>query len=68
MRVLFLDCLRDTPYPSHLNVMQSLMWAKRIGAERTILIHMTHELDYQALSNRCPPGVEVAYDGLVVTA
>ena len=44
LHVLFLDCLRTTPYPSHLNVAQSFSWAERIGAQRTILIHMTHEL------------------------
>ncbi len=64
VRLLFLDCLRDTPYFSHLSFAQALAWAARIGAERTVLIHMTHELEFAALSARCPAGVEVGFDGL----
>ncbi|KZE32760.1 MBL fold metallo-hydrolase [Crenobacter luteus] len=63
---LFLDCLRERPYKSHLSVEESFMWAARIGARRTVLIHMTHGLEYHALSARCPAGVEVGYDGLKV--
>jgi phosphoribosyl 1,2-cyclic phosphate phosphodiesterase len=66
--VLFLDCLRQQPYKSHLGVEQSLEWAARIKAKRTVLIHMTHGLEFHALSERCPPGVEVGYDGLKVQA
>lgn len=64
--VLFLDCLRHDPYPSHLGVQQSFAWAQRIAARRTILIHMTHQLEYQALTAECPPGIEVGYDGLTI--
>lgn len=64
LELLFLDCLRYTPYPSHLSVVQSFEWAARIGARRTVLIHMTHELDYHRLQAECPAGVEAGYDGM----
>ncbi|GGY27397.1 MBL fold metallo-hydrolase [Paludibacterium paludis] len=64
--VLFLDCLRHAPYPSHLHVEKSFAWAERIAARRTVLIHMTHELSFEELGRLCPPGIEVGYDGLVV--
>jgi phosphoribosyl 1,2-cyclic phosphate phosphodiesterase len=64
VKLLFLDCLRSKPYPSHLDVDKSFAWARRIGAERTVLIHMTHELEFSALQAVCPPGVEVGYDGM----
>ncbi|TDR81419.1 MBL fold metallo-hydrolase [Paludibacterium purpuratum] len=64
VKLVFLDCLRHAPYHSHLSVEESLAWARRIGAERTVLIHMTHELEYHALQALCPPGVEVGYDGM----
>lgn len=67
LELLFLDCLRDDPYPSHLSVAESLDWAARIGARRTVLIHMVHSLDYHALAARCPDGVEPAYDGMRLT-
>lgn len=65
---LFLDCLMDKPYPSHLSVEQSFAFAKRIGAKQTYLIHMTHALEYHALQARCPDNVFVAFDGLKVTS
>ena len=65
---LFLDCLMDGAYPSHLSVDQAFDFARRIGAQQTYLIHMTHMLEYNALQARCPQGVAVAYDGLSVTS
>jgi len=65
--VLFLDCLRDHFHPTHFNTEQALDWAKRIGARQNWLIHMTHDLEYEELSQRLPPGIQVAYDGLRLT-
>ncbi len=64
VRLLLLDCLRMTPYPSHLSFAQALELAARLAAPRTVLIHMTHELEYHTLSAQCPPGVVVGYDGM----
>ncbi|WP_047258643.1 MBL fold metallo-hydrolase [Chromobacterium subtsugae] len=63
LELLFLDCLNHDPYPSHLGVGQAFDWAARIGARRTVLIHMTHRLEYHGLGALCPPGVEVGFDG-----
>ncbi|UXY14895.1 MBL fold metallo-hydrolase [Chitiniphilus purpureus] len=64
LEILVLDCLRDRPYPTHFSVDDALAAAARIGARRTVLIHMTHELEYHALGARLPHGVEVGYDGM----
>lgn len=68
LEAVFLDCLRDEPYPSHTSFDGACAWAERIGAQRTVLIHMAHSLEYEALKARCPTGVEPGYDGLRVTA
>jgi phosphoribosyl 1,2-cyclic phosphate phosphodiesterase len=65
--VLLIDCLRETPHPTHVSVSQALALIERISAKRNILIHMTHELEYQALQARLPANVEVGYDGLQLT-
>lgn len=65
--VLLLDCLRVTPHYSHINLEQSLALASQIGAKATYLIHMTHELEYTALSAQLPNNVFVGYDGLKIT-
>jgi len=41
-----------------------LLGAEKIGARETYLIHMTHELEFSALSAQLPAGMRVAYDGL----
>ena len=64
--VLLLDCLRYKPHHTHINLEQSLAYAARIGAARTYLIHMTHELEYNEVSRTLPPNVHVGYDGLQI--
>lgn len=60
------DCLRRKPHPTHSWFEQTLEWIARVGPRRAILTHMNHETDYEALRADCPPGVEPAYDGMVV--
>jgi len=64
--VLLLDCLRITPHYTHVNLEQSLALASQIGAKATYLIHMTHDLEYAALSAQLPANVFVGYDGLKI--
>jgi len=64
--VFILDCLRPSRHPTHFSLEESLAVAERVKARRTILIHLGHELDHEATSKTLPPGVEMAFDGLVV--
>lgn len=64
LEVLFLDCLRYQPHFSHITVEQSLEYASLIKADKTYMIHMTHDLEYSKLSEQMPENVLVAYDGL----
>jgi phosphoribosyl 1,2-cyclic phosphate phosphodiesterase len=67
VRVWILDALRYTPHPTHATVDQALAWIERVRPERAILTNLHIDLDYRELSDRLPPGVEPAYDGLTVT-
>lgn len=62
--VLLLDCLRYEAHYSHVNLEQSLNYAGQIKAKTTYLIHMTHDIEYGALSARLPAGIMAGYDGL----
>lgn len=64
--VLILDCLRPSRHPTHLSVDEALAVARRVAAKRTLLVHMSHELEHAATSAELPTGVELSYDGLVV--
>lgn len=64
--VAVLDALRRQPHPSHMNLDTALEAAYRIGAKRTYLIHMTHDIEHESVERELPPGVQLAYDGLLV--
>lgn len=63
--VLVLDALRRRPHPTHFNLEQAVVEARRIGARRTYFTHIAHELPHAATNAALPQGMELAYDGLV---
>lgn len=65
VRLLVLSALFDHPHPSHLSIPEAVEVARAVGAERTLLTHLTHRFAHADLAARLPPGVEPAYDGLV---
>ena len=64
--VWVVDALRYTPHESHFSVKDTLRWVARLKPKRTILTHMTSELDYETLRRDLPAGVEPAFDGMQV--
>lgn len=67
VRVLVLNALWfGNPHPTHFNIEEAVEAARRIGAERTFLTHLTHRVGHSALQAALPPGIEPAFDGLVV--
>ena len=62
--VLVLSALRTRPHPTHLSLDQAIAESKRIGAARSLLTHLSHEIPHRAVSANLPEGVELAYDGL----
>ena len=68
VRIWIVDCLRDKPHVSHAHLERTLEWIREIRPERALLTHMNHEVDYGDWLRRLPPGVEPAYDGMVLDA
>jgi phosphoribosyl 1,2-cyclic phosphate phosphodiesterase len=67
LKVLALDCLRDTPHSTHLHFAKAVEYARRIAAETTYFVHMCHDLEHAATEARLPPEIRLAYDGLELT-
>ena len=65
--VLIIDCLRETPHPSHFTVEEALEAIAELKPKRGILTDLHADLDYTRLRKRLPPNVEVAFDGMRVS-
>lgn len=64
--VLILDCLRHQPHITHLCLEEALALAAHLKAKRTLLTHLSHDLEHEATSALLPPGVELAFDGMQI--
>ena len=62
------DALRHTPHPSHAHLARTLEWIAQVKPRRAILTNMHVDMDYETLKRELPPGVEPAYDGMVLRA
>lgn len=53
---------------SHMLVNDAIEFSKRIGAKRTYLIHVTHDIGlYEEANKRLPQGFQIACDGMEIT-
>lgn len=66
VELLVLSALRYRPHPTHFSLAEAIAVARRIGARRTLLTHIAHDIDHGRLAIELPPGIELGYDGLVV--
>jgi phosphoribosyl 1,2-cyclic phosphate phosphodiesterase len=65
---LVLNALRIEPHYSHFHLEQALEMAQKAGARKTWLTHISHHLGlHQEVGELLVPGVQLAYDGLVVS-
>jgi phosphoribosyl 1,2-cyclic phosphate phosphodiesterase len=65
---LVLNALRIEPHYSHFHLEQALEMAQKAGARKAWLTHISHHLGlHQEVGELLVPGVQLAYDGLVVS-
>lgn len=65
-QTLIIDMLREKIHPTHMNLDEAIATSREIGATRTFLGHIAHEVDHPELEARLPESVRLAYDGLIV--
>ncbi len=66
-QVLVINALFRTEHPTHLSIPEALDVARKVGAPRTYLTHLTHENFHADLeAELLPRGVTPAFDGLTV--
>ncbi len=66
LEVLVLDALRFRSHPTHMNIEEAMEVAQSLAPQRTILTHLSHDIDYLRDNPKLPEGIEFAFDGMVV--
>jgi phosphoribosyl 1,2-cyclic phosphate phosphodiesterase len=66
--VLVLDALQYRTHATHFNVEQALAAAERIGARQTWFTHIAHALGHEQTNRQLPANMQLARDGLRVSA
>ncbi len=61
---LVLSALREEPSPVHLSVAEAADFAQKVGANRTWLTHLSHDIDHETASAKLPSNVQLGFDGL----
>ncbi len=67
VEVLVIDALRFREHESHFSISEAIEVAQKIGVPKTLLTHLTHDIDYPRHAKGLPDGVEFAYDGQTLT-
>ena len=63
--LLVVTALRfDKPHHSHQLMNDAIAFAQKVGAKRTLIIHVCHDVGLHEEVNKClPEGIDLAYDG-----
>lgn len=63
VEILIVDALRFREHESHFSIGEAIEVAGQLAVPRTLLTHLSHDVDYPRHSVGLPEGVEFAYDG-----
>jgi phosphoribosyl 1,2-cyclic phosphate phosphodiesterase len=65
--VLVINALRERAHPTHLSIPDAIAVVQAVKPRAAYLVHLSHETSHEEISAMLPPGMFVAYDGLVVS-
>jgi phosphoribosyl 1,2-cyclic phosphate phosphodiesterase len=65
--VLVLNGLRVRAHPTHLSFSEAVDVIRTVRPRRAYLVHLSHETSHAEAEKLLPPGIDIAWDGLVVT-
>ena len=64
---LIIDGLRHTPHPTHISISEAVEISQELGAKKTWLTHISHDVMHERDEPNLPNNVRIAYDGLKLT-
>ncbi|XAL99807.1 MBL fold metallo-hydrolase [Phycisphaeraceae bacterium D3-23] len=65
--VFVVDGLRYRHHPTHMTIDRAIEVCEQVGATRSFLTHMSHDVSHAAQQATMPQGVALAHDGLCVS-
>lgn len=66
-KLWIVGALQEAPHPTHASLQQVLGWVKDLAPARTVITHMSNDLDYDTLvSHLLPVGVTPGFDGFSI--
>jgi len=66
--LLIVSAIRYDAHPTHFTLAQALAAIEDLKPRRAVLTHLSHVFDYETVNRQLPTGVELAYDGMVLSA
>lgn len=67
LEIFIINTIRHEKHISHFSLGEALDIIKRVGAKRSYLTHLSHQIGtHQELTRELPSGVYAAYDGLQI--
>jgi len=66
-KILVINALQKQSHISHFTLDEAVAFAQRIGADKTYLTHMSHNLGlHEDVEKELPKNIKLAYDGLTL--
>lgn len=64
--LLIVSALRYTSSEVHFSIEEAVDFSRRVGARRTFLTHIAHDLEHDKTNQKLPKDIRLAHDGLEV--
>ncbi|GAB4233085.1 MAG: MBL fold metallo-hydrolase [Chlamydiales bacterium] len=66
VEILIVSALRQAPSHIHFSIDEAIDFSRMVGAKKTYLTHLSHEIEHEKTQRSLPENVFLAYDGLEV--
>ena len=67
LALLIVSAIRYDAHPTHFTLAQALAVIEDVRPRRAVLTHLSHDFEYETVNAQLPAGVELAYDGMVLS-
>ncbi len=64
VQTLVVSAPRLVATEAHLSVNEAIVFARSVGAKKTWLMHLAHDIEHKSVSQKLPSDVGLSYDGL----